>query len=275
MTAKPRGILLAGNWKMNKGPREAEAFFQELNTLAGKELNTEQLARTRGPSVKGNTLQCLTFVPAVSLAAARSAGAALAIPTQIGAQNAHSEKSGAFTGELSGPMLSELGLSWVLIGHSERRTLFGESNESAGRRTRALLAQGFKVMLCIGETREQRESNQTAVVLTAQLEAALTDECREYLDGRLVLAYEPVWAIGTGLTATPEQAESTHQLIRKWLWDRHGMDASGRTSILYGGSVTPANCATLLACPNIDGALVGGASLKPDSWLALVKAALA
>lgn len=257
-SAKPRGLWLAGNWKMNKGPRETEAFVQELSH------------GLTGPGPRAG-LKHLLFVPTVSLDVAQRAARVLPIPTEIGAQNAHFEKSGAFTGETSGPMLQELGIRWVLIGHSERRTLFGETNASAGQRARALLAQGLNVMLCIGETRVERERDETAAVLTAQLEAALTDDARAYLDGRLVLAYEPVWAIGTGLTATPEQAESTHQVIRKWLWDRHGMEASARTPVLYGGSVTPDNAAALFACPNIDGGLVGGASLKPATWSALLQ----
>jgi len=249
---KTRGILIAGNWKMNLGPKDTEKYFGDLKALWGP------------PS--GNVRACL-IPPALSLQAALQASRGM--PVSIAAQNAHWEKSGAFTGELSGPMLQEAGIKTVLIGHSERRQYFGETNETARKRSQSLLEQGFQVILCIGETRAERESGKTQAVLTEQLRGSLPEV--GYLDGRLVLAYEPVWAIGTGLTATPAQAEEAHQMIRKFLWDQHGMEASGRTPILYGGSVTPENVDSLLSCPNIDGALVGGASLKPDSFVKLLE----
>ncbi|OFZ72685.1 MAG: triose-phosphate isomerase, partial [Bdellovibrionales bacterium RIFOXYD1_FULL_44_7] len=185
------------------------------------------------------------------------------------------EKAGAFTGELSGPMLKEIGLDLVLVGHSERRQYFGETDETVRKRSESLLDQGLNVILCIGETKTERESGQTQAILQKQLKGAFPENGKgatRFLDGRLVIAYEPVWAIGTGLTATPQQAEEAHQIIRKYLWDNFGLEASGKTPILYGGSVTPDNAKTLLACPNIDGALVGGASLKPDNFLALIEA---
>jgi triosephosphate isomerase len=173
-------------------------------------------------------------------------------------------------------MLQEIGVTSVLVGHSERRQYFGETDEGVRKRAEGLLAQGLRVVLCIGETRAEREAGKTHEVLERQLAGGLPGAKQgssPYLDGRLVLAYEPVWAIGTGLTASPEQAEEAHQMIRKFLWDRLGMEPSGRTPVLYGGSVTPDNIRALLSCPNIDGGLIGGASLKPDSYLAMLEIA--
>lgn len=168
-----------------------------------------------------------------------------------------------------------MGIEWVLIGHSERRQYFGETDETVRKRSESLLAQGFKLIICIGETRAERDLGKTHEVLTRQL----TGICPEpgkgvsgFLGGPVVFAYEPVWAIGTGLTATPEQAEEAHAFIRNSLKTRFSADAANRSAILYGGSVTPENADSLLACPNIDGALVGGASLKPEGYLALLAA---
>jgi triosephosphate isomerase len=261
---KPRGVLIAGNWKMNNGPDASRKFFNELS-----------LAPEARSLFAHNSLRAWIFPPYISLEAAKKAAGSLTFPIEIGAQNAFWEKSGAFTGEISGPMLQELGVLKALVGHSERRQFFGETDTTVQKRARGLLAQGFQVILCVGETREEREKGATFEVLNRQLQAALVqgaESCSEFLDGRLILAYEPVWAIGTGLTAKPEQAEEAHQMIRKFLWDHFGMESAGRTPILYGGSVTPENATSLLSCPNVDGALVGGASLKPDAFLALLKA---
>jgi triosephosphate isomerase len=193
----------------------------------------------------------------------------------IGAQNVHWEKSGAFTGEISGQMIKELGIGVALTGHSERRQYFGETDETVRKRTESLLEQGLQIVACIGETRTERESGQTVAVLQRQITSLFSGQkdLGPYLDGKLSIAYEPVWAIGTGLTATPAQAEEAHQVIRKSIWDRFGMDAAGKVSILYGGSVTPENIEALMSCPNIDGALIGGASLKPEGYLSMVKSA--
>jgi len=256
---KSRGVYIAGNWKMNHGPAEAERFlkcFQSYSLVPG--------------------LEACVIPPAVSISAAVTA--AKSTPLTVAAQNAHWEKQGAFTGELSGPLLKEVGVETSLVGHSERRQYFGETDESARRRTESLLDQGFRVILCVGETRAERESGKTTEVLLRQLGAVFKapgEGAATHLGAPtnpLIIAYEPVWAIGTGLTATPAQAEEAHQIIRKFLWERFGMEASGRTRVLYGGSVTPENIASLLACPNIDGALVGGASLKPESFQALLDA---
>jgi triosephosphate isomerase len=266
MTMKSRGVLIAGNWKMNHGLKATEDFFGALKA--------SPFAREGQAAFAGGALRAAVFPPMLSLVTARALSQLNPFPIHVGAQNVHWEKSGAFTGEISGPMLSELVISWALVGHSERRQYFGETDETVRKRTESLLAQGFTVVLCIGETRAERESGRTAEVLTRQLQGAIPEAGKgaaPFLDGRLIIAYEPVWAIGTGLTATPQQAEEAHQQIRKLLWDRFGMDASGRTPILYGGSVTPENIDTLLACPNVDGALVGGASLKPESFTALLQ----
>lgn len=255
--SKPRGIWIAGNWKMNHGPKAAARFFSEL----GEELEVLPKETTR------KATHLILFPPAISIPSALESSVGL--PVSIGAQNAHWEKSGAFTGELSGPLLQETGVNWVLVGHSERRQYFGETDETCRKRTESLLQQGLKVILCVGETREQRESNQTFDVVGRQLGSVLTPTLAPYLDGRLLIAYEPVWAIGTGLTATPSQAEEVHAFVRTRLREITPA-AAERTPILYGGSVTPENFRELLSCPNVDGGLVGGASLKAKSFVGLI-----
>jgi triosephosphate isomerase (TIM) len=227
-------MLIAGNWKMFKGPAEARSFLEAFEAPAGVDV---------------------VFCPAyVSLAAAVETG------QRIYAQNAHWEPSGAYTGEISPEMLLELGVEGTLVGHSERRQLFGETDEMVARRARTALEAGLGVIACVGETIEQRESGDTQLVLKIQVEAiAFAAGDHE----NLVIAYEPVWAIGTGRTATPEQAEEAHAFVKELL-DR---------PVLYGGSVKPENAAELLGMPSIDGALVGGASLDPDSFAAICRAA--
>lgn len=267
---KSRGVLIAGNWKMNHGLQETSGFFAELRQLAEAGLKPADRRL-----LEQGTLLVSVIPPMTSLERAVAEAGKAGFPVQVAAQNVHWEKSGAFTGEISGPMARELGIGWALVGHSERRQFFGETDETARKRSESLLSQGFRVILCVGETRAEREAGKTADVLKRQLSGALPEPGKgaaAFLDGRLVLAYEPVWAIGTGLTATPQQAEEAHQLIRKELWDRFGLEASGRTQLLYGGSVNKENADQLLACPNVDGLLVGGASLKPDGFLALVQA---
>jgi triosephosphate isomerase len=295
--SKPRGIFVAGNWKMNHGPAAARAFF---DGLAKRGFPSEPVRRASG----GRALQSAVLVPAISLEASRVAVAehGWSDLLQVGAQNAHFEASGAFTGELSAPLLKEVGIELALVGHSERRQHFGETDESAGKRTASLLSQGFEVILCIGETRSEREAGQTETVLSRQLSVAfqaaaawMKSKGLEFTRthwARLTLAYEPVWAIGTGLTATPEQAQDAHRFIREWLRGAErsstgagtgAIPSSGAaafpiavppaetTAILYGGSVTPENFAGLLGCPDVDGGLVGGASLKPESFLKLIE----
>jgi len=267
---KSRGILIAGNWKMNHTLRETEAFFAELKSKAPALLGPSGIQAIRTEKVR----TCI--VPAtLAIESSQKLAKNLDFPLTIAAQNVHWEKKGAFTGEISGPMLQDFGINWALVGHSERRQYFAETNETARKRTESLLAQGFTVILCIGETRAEREQGKTEEVLTQQIDGALPEAGKgaaAYLTGQLILAYEPVWAIGTGLTATPAQAEEAQRFIRQLLTQRFGKAASEKTPILYGGSVTPENVDSLLACPNVDGALVGGASLKPEGFLQLVAA---
>jgi triosephosphate isomerase (TIM) len=227
-------MLIAGNWKMFKGPSETLAFFEGFEPPPGVDV--------------------VLCPPFVSLAAAVGTG------HTIYAQNVHWEPQGAYTGEVSPQMLSELGVRGALVGHSERRQLFGENDEMVARRARTALEAGLGVIACVGETLEQRESGDTELVLKIQVEA-IAFAAGEH-EG-LVIAYEPVWAIGTGQTATPAQAEEAHRFVKSIL-DR---------PVLYGGSVKPENAAELLSQPSIDGALVGGASLEPDSFAAICRAA--
>jgi triosephosphate isomerase len=229
--------LIAGNWKMFKGPAEAAAF--------GRALRDADLP---------DGVDAVVCPPFVSLEATVQALAG----TEIGvfAQNCHWADEGAFTGEVSAPMLRELGVYGTLVGHSERRQYFGETDETVGRRVEAALAGGLDVIACVGETEAQRDAGETEEVLRRQLSVLSAD------DG-LVIAYEPVWAIGTGKTATPELAQHAHALIKSVL----------DVPVLYGGSVKPENAAELLGQPDIDGALVGGASLELDSFLSLCRLA--
>ena len=227
-------MLIAGNWKMFKGPAETLAFFERFEPPEGVDV-----------------IFCPPFV---------SLGAAVETGRTIYAQNVHWEPQGAYTGEVSPPMLNELGVRGSLVGHSERRQLFGESDETVARRARAALDAGLGVIACVGETLEQRESGDTELVLKIQVEA-IAFAAGEH--EQLVLAYEPVWAIGTGKTATPELAQEAHGFIKELL-DR---------PVLYGGSVKPENAAELLAQPDVDGALVGGASLEVDSFAAICETA--
>lgn len=242
---------------MNYGVKETREFF---DTIAGK------IPASRS----GREYQL--YVPSLSLTTALDLGQKHGIT--IGAQNAHWEMKGAFTGETSGPMLKEIGVGHVLVGHSERRQYFGETNATVAKRCASLLKQGFEVLVCIGETRAEREAGRTNTVIREQLLALFHEgdtNCGAYLGKSLNVAYEPVWAIGTGLTATPEQAEEAHVEVRSVLTKCVSENAAASTSVLYGGSVTPANFESLLACPNIDGGLVGGASLKPQDWLTLAQ----
>ena len=188
----------------------------------------------------------------------------------LGAQNVYWEKSGAFTGEVSAPMLKSVGCTYVIIGHSERRTYFGETDETVNKRIFAALSEGLKPIVCIGETLEEREAGKTFEVIKRQVEGGLANLSVEQM-ATVVIAYEPVWAIGTGKTATPAQAQEVHAFIRKLLNDIFGQTTAEATRIQYGGSVKPDNAAELMAQPDIDGALVGGASLKADSFEKIIK----
>lgn len=193
-------------------------------------------------------------------------------PVQLGAQNASPEAPGAFTGETAIGMLKDVGCDWVILGHSERRHVLGETDELINRKVQTALAGGLKVILCVGELLAEREAEQTETVLDRQMSGGLTGITAEMM-GDVVIAYEPVWAIGTGVTASPEQAESAHSYLRNWLVSRYNSGVAEQTRIQYGGSVKPDNAQELLSQPNVDGALVGGASLKADAFIGIVEAA--
>jgi triosephosphate isomerase len=190
----------------------------------------------------------------------------------LGAQNCYHETKGAFTGEISLPMLVDMGCQYVILGHSERRAIFKESNQDVNRKVVAALGIGLTPIVCVGETLDQRQAGQTASVVREQIEGSLAGLSPEQML-KLVIAYEPVWAIGTGVVATPQQAAEVHADLRKLLETRYNPQVAASVRIQYGGSVTAENAASLLATPNIDGALVGGASLKAESFLAIVAAA--
>jgi triosephosphate isomerase len=244
-----RALIYAANWKMHHAPEAARAFMERFLALT-----TPAADRS-----------LWFFPPAVSLAPLAEAAERRA-DIRIGAQNVHWEPKGAFTGELSIPMVKEAGARVVLIGHSERRHLFGETDEQVARKSVAVLKAGLQPLACLGETLAEREGGRTEHVILRQLEPLL-DKLSPTDWERLVLAYEPVWAIGTGRTATPDDAAQVHELIR-FTVSRRGV--TGRVPILYGGSVNTGNVLALLARPELDGVLVGGASLEADGWAELV-----
>ena len=244
-----RTPLIAGNWKMHKG------------VAATTELVEKLLAVPYPPGVEVVVCPPFTSMPAAAMVLAGS-------PVGLGAQNVHWEAEGAFTGEVSAGMLRELGVEWAIVGHSERRTLFGESDETAGRRARRAQAEGLTVIYCLGETLSEREAGTTLEVLLRQ--AAVL----EGLDpSRLVVAYEPVWAIGTGVNATAEQAQEAHAFLRRRLGELLGQAAAADVRILYGGSLKPGNADELLAQVDVDGGLIGGASLDVEAFSAIIRAA--
>jgi triosephosphate isomerase len=246
-----RTPYVAANWKMHKTVAEAAEFVDAL---------LPRIAATQH-----DVVICPPYL-ALSEVVERSRGSAV----RVAAQNMHEEDAGAFTGEVSAPMLVEAGVDAVILGHSERRLHFGETDEALARKVPAALAAGLEPILCVGESEEARDAGQTEGVLERQLRADLA--AVEPADlARVVVAYEPIWAIGTGRTATPEQAQEACAFIRDVLRERGGEADAVR--ILYGGSVKPANAAELIARPDIDGALVGGASLDPDDFAAIVEAA--
>lgn len=250
-----RRQLIAGNWKMHK------------TLVPARELVSGIVSGLKG--IKGAERVDILICPPVQLLFPM-AKAVAGTPIKLGAQNAHYEPQGAFTGEISVPMLADTGCTHVIIGHSERRQLFHEDGPLLARKVRAVVGGSLQVIYCVGETLEQRESGKTEAVVQKQLEEVLS---REVDAGRLIVAYEPVWAIGTGKTATPQQAQEVHALIRGWLGDVYGQAKAEEIHILYGGSVKPGNAAELLAERDIDGALVGGACLAADDFLAIIRAA--
>jgi triosephosphate isomerase (TIM) len=246
-----RTPLMAGNWKMYKTPAETTAFFEKfLPLVAG--------------SAHADVAIC---PPMINIPAALEAVKGSRVG--IGAQNCDWRKEGAFTGEVSAPMLKAAGVTWVIIGHSERRQFFGETDATVLERTKAVIANGLKPIVCVGEMLAERESGKTNEVLRTQFSGGIAPlSPAEFAE--VVIAYEPVWAIGTGKVATPEIAEDAHRFIRELAAEKFGKDAAQKVRILYGGSVKPDNVKGLMAQPDIDGALVGGASLDPVGFSGVV-----
>ena len=254
-----RKKLMAGNWKMNKTIGEAVVLAQEISN------NYEDRWV--------NSCDVVVCPPFVDLKPVKTVFEFDRAEIGVGAQNVHWEESGAYTGEVSVPMLKEIGCGWCIIGHSERRGYFGETNEDVNKKAKALIAGQIKPIICVGESLAVRDEGTTLDFVCAQVRAAFAG-----IDGSLakgcVVAYEPIWAIGTGRTATPEQAQEVCAAIRATLAEMYGADVADEMRVLYGGSMNPGNVEDLVAQPDIDGGLIGGAALKADSFLSLVKACL-
>ncbi len=248
-----RKVVIAGNWKMNKTPAEAKELISAI-----------------APLVKDAGCDVVACTPFVDLSAAQEAAQGTNI--QIGAENCHWEVSGAYTGEISAQMLTSMGVNIVIIGHSERRQYFGETDITVQKRVRAALDAGMTVILCVGETLEQREQGITSELVSMQTKIALGGVSEEELK-RVIIAYEPVWAIGTGKTATAQQANEVCHTIRECIASVYSQAAADGITIQYGGSMNAGNAAELLAQPDVDGGLIGGASLKPNDFATIVKAA--
>ena len=249
-----RRLFVAGNWKMNTHAQEAERLASAL-------------VRSIGGIEEVDLAVCPPF-PYLSVVG-RLLGASR---IRLGAQNMYDQPNGAYTGEVSGAMLCDVGCALVVLGHSERRHVLGESDETVCKKVHAALDAGLAPIVCVGETLDQREAGKTQDVVRTQLAGSLAGLSDEQARG-VVLAYEPVWAIGTGKTATPAMAEEVHQFVRERLASQYGRETAEAVQVQYGGSVKPDNAHGLLSEPNIDGALVGGASLKADSFTAIVTAA--
>ena len=256
MKKNVRKAIIAGNWKMNKTRPEAKELLEAIKPLVA---NAE------------NNVEVIACVPFTNLETAVNTTAGSNV--KIGAENVHFEKSGAFTGEISADMLTELGVEYVVIGHSERRQYFGETDETVNKRLLAALQAGLKPILCVGETLDQREKGITEEVIAMQTKIALMGTCEKCIKN-VVIAYEPVWAIGTGKTATAEQAEEVCAFIRKTVENLFNKEIADGMTIQYGGSMNAKNCAELLSKPNVDGGLIGGASLKAEDFNTIVQAAV-
>lgn len=252
MNRQLRKAVIAGNWKMNKTPAEAKVLIEEI-----------------APLVKNAVCDVVVCVPYVDLCTALETTKGTNI--HVGAENCHWEPSGAYTGEISAPMLKAMGVEYVIIGHSERRTYFGETDVTVNKRVRAALDNGLKVILCVGEYLEQREQGITAELVAMQVKIALGGVSAEELKN-IIIAYEPVWAIGTGLTATADQAEEVCAQIRATLASLYCEDCANAVTIQYGGSMNAKNAKELLSKENVDGGLIGGASLKAPDFAAIVEA---
>ena len=249
-----RKTVIAGNWKMNMTPSAARAFIKELAPMvAGKD--------------KCDIVLC---VPFVDIAAAVEAAKGTNI--KIGAENVHFKAAGAYTGEISADMLVETGVEYVVIGHSERRQYFGETDQTVNLRTLAALNAGLKAIVCVGETLEQRELGYTETLLKYQTKIALTNVTAEQMKN-VIIAYEPVWAIGTGVTATADQADEGNGFVRAAVAEMFGEAVAAETTVQYGGSMNDKNAAELLSKENVDGGLIGGASMVTEKFTAIVDAA--
>lgn len=253
MNKAKRKAVIAGNWKMNKTPAEAKVLLEGIM-----------------PLVKDADCDVIACVPYVDLQTALETTAGSNV--QIGAENCHWAESGAFTGEISANMLTSMGVKTVIIGHSERRTYFGDTDVTVQKRVRAALDADMTVILCVGEYLEQREQGVTAEVVAMQTKIDLQGVSKDELKN-VIIAYEPVWAIGTGKTATAEQANEVCALIRGTIADLYDEEAAEGITIQYGGSMNAKNAAELLAQPDVDGGLIGGAALKPDQLMDIVNAA--
>lgn len=246
-----REAIIVGNWKMNKNNAETQAFFEEVDPAA---VSDKALYGIGAPFTDLKT----------ALDNAKN--------LIVAAENVHFEDSGAFTGEVSVPMLEELGVKYCIIGHSERRQMFGDTDETVNKKAKKLLAAGMTPILCIGETEEEYDAGKTKDVITSQLNGSLADiPADEYKN--IVIAYEPIWAIGTGKTATAEQAAEVCTAIRATIRNLYGARVARSITIQYGGSMNPKNAAELLAQSDVDGGLIGGAALKPDQFVEIVNAA--
>lgn len=254
MKKNVRKAIIAGNWKMNKTRPEAKALLEELKPMVADVKDVEIVA----------------CVPFTNLETALAATAGTNI--KIGAENCHFEKSGAFTGEISADMLKELGVKYVIIGHSERRQYFNETDEACGKKVQVALENGLRPILCVGESLTEREQDVTMEVIRKQIKIALQNVAVEDIK-KVVIAYEPIWAIGTGKTATAEQANEVCSAIRDCLREKYGARAARGITIQYGGSMNAKNASELLAQPDVDGGLIGGASLKSADFATIVEAA--
>lgn len=249
-----RRKLIAGNWKMYKTPQEAMQLAKALKI---------KLTDIR----KTDVAVCPPFIDIASVRDILKDS-----KITVGAQNMYLQKFGAFTGEISAPMIKDAGCEWVIIGHSERRQYFHETDESVNQKLKFAIAEGLRPIVCIGETLEQREKGETVNVISHQFIGAFKSmDATEF--GKVIIAYEPVWAIGTGKNATAQEAEEVHKHIRSMIVNHYGQTLADATVILYGGSVKPENAQSLLACANIDGALVGGASLDAEQFIAIIRSA--
>ena len=253
MDKTKRKAIIAGNWKMNLTPTDAGLLMDKMV-----------------PAVKDAGCEVVLCVPFtdICVVVAKAAGTNI----KVGAENVHFEKSGAFTGEISADMLVDLGVEYVVIGHSERRQYFAETDETVNKRARAALAAGLKPIICVGESLTQREQGVTEELVRMQTKIALNGVTAEELKN-VVIAYEPIWAIGTGKTATADQAQEVCAAIRKVVGELYGAEAADGLTVQYGGSMNAKNAEELLAKPDVDGGLIGGASLKADQFAVIVEAA--